>query len=61
MRTLRFAGERAKGTREYAAVDRQAYGEIECLLQDVPTEEVATPLEATQTIHRVLSARRSVS
>lgn len=51
----------AKGRREYAAVDRQANGEIECLLQDVPTEQVATLLEAMQTIHRVLSARRSVS
>lgn len=51
----------AKGRREYAAVDRQANGEIVRLLQGVPTGEVATLLEAMQTIHRVLSARRSIS
>ena len=50
-----------KGKREYAAVDRQANGEIVRLLKNVPADQVATLLAAMQVIRTVLSAHRSGS
>lgn len=49
-----------KGRREYAAVDRQANGEVVRLLKNVPADQIATLLEAMRAIHTVL-ASRSVS
>lgn len=46
-----------KGKREYAAVDRQANGEVVRLLKNVPADQLATLLGAMRAIHTVLAGR----